>query len=83
MKAQTQAQAQMQIKHEYQMRGCTLIKQKEGLEAPQTKQTDIKYIEQELENDITPRYISRPTVTEIKIPTYLDPLRKPHPDCQM
>ena len=49
---------------------------------PQTKQTAVKYIEQELENDITPRYISRPTVTEIKIPNYPDPLRKPPPRLQ-
>ena len=68
MRAPTQVQVQLQIKHENQTREQTLIKQKEVLQAPQTKQTAVKYIEQEVENDITPRYISRPTVTEIKIP---------------
>ena len=70
---------QGQIKYENQTRECTLIKQKEGLQAPQTKQTAVKYIEQKLENDMTPRYISRPTVTEIKSPNYPDPLRKTLP----
>ena len=44
---------------------------------PLTKKTTVKYIEQELKNDITPRHISTPTVTEIKIPNYPNPLRKP------
>ena len=81
MKAQTQVQAQVQvqIKHENQTREQALIKQKEGLQEPQTRQIDDKYIEQELENDIIPRYINRPPVTEIKIPTYTDPFRKPLP----
>ena len=75
MRAPTQAQ--VQIKHEKQTREQTLLKQSEGIQVPQIKQTSVKYIEQELENDITPRYSSRPTVTEIKIPNYPDPLRKP------
>ena len=69
----------MQIKHKNQAREQALIKQKEGLQVPLTKQTTVKYIEQELENDITPRHISKPTVSEIKIPNYPDPLRKPPP----
>ena len=68
----TPTQVQVQIKPENQTREQTSIKQKEGLQAPQTKQTDVKYIEQELENNITPRHINRPTVTEIKIPSYPD-----------
>ena len=48
MRAQTQVQAQVQIKHEIQMTEHALIKQKEGLQAPQTKQTDVKHIKQEL-----------------------------------
>ena len=79
METPIQAQTQVQIKHENQTREHTLIKQKEGLQVPQTKQMTVKYIEQELENDITPRYISRPTITEIKFPNYPDPLRKPLP----
>ena len=75
----TPTQVQVQIKHENQTREQTLIKQKESLQVPLTKQTTVKYIEQELEDDITPRHISKPTVTEIKIPNYPDPLRKPLP----
>ena len=44
MRAPTEAQVQVQIKHEKQRREQTLIKQKEGLQAPQTKQTAVKYI---------------------------------------
>ena len=50
-----------------------------NVQAPLIKQTTVRYIEQELEKDITPRNISRQTVTEIKIPNYPDPLRKPLP----
>ena len=64
----------MQSKHENQTRQKT-----ENLQASLTMQTTVKYIEQELENDITPRKISRPTVTEIEIPNYPDSLRKPLP----
>ena len=46
---------------------------------PLTKQTTIRYIEQEPENDIIPKHINKPTVTEIKIPIYPDPLMKPPP----
>ena len=74
MRAPTQAQAQVQIKHENQTR-----EQKENLQVPLTKQTTIKYIEQDLEDDIIPTPISKPTVTEINIPNYPDPLRKPPP----
>ena len=79
MKAPGQLQAQVQIKHENQTREQTLAKQREGLQAPLTKQTTVRYIEQEPENDITPKCISKPTVTEIKIPIYPDPLMKPPP----
>ena len=40
MRAQTQGQ--VQIKHENQTREHTLIKQKEGLQMPQTRQSDDK-----------------------------------------
>ena len=73
------ATTQVQIKHENQTREQILIKQKENLQVPLTKQTIVKYIEQELENDITSRHISKPTVAEINIPNYPDPLRKPLP----
>ena len=71
MRAPTQAQVEVQIKHENQTR-----EQTKKLQAPLTKETTVKYIKQELENHITPRYISRSTVTEVKIPNYPDPLRK-------
>ena len=74
MRAPIQVQVQVQIKYENQTR-----EQTKNLQVPLTRQTTVKYIEQELENDITHRNISRPTVTEIKIPNYLDPLRKPQP----
>ena len=72
MRAPTQAQVQVQIKHQNQTR-----EQKENLQVPLTKQTTAKYIEQELENDIIPRHVTKPTVMEIKIPNYPDLLRKP------
>ena len=74
IRAPIQAQVQVNIKHEKQTR-----EQKENLQAPVTKQTTVKYIEQKLENDITPRHIRKPKVTEIKIPNDPDPLRKPSP----
>ena len=80
------AQVQVQIKHENQIREQTLTKQKEGLQMPLTKQTTVRYIEEEPENDIIPNHISKPTVTEVKIPTYPDPLMKPPrrpPDVKM
>ena len=77
MKAPAQAQSQMCIKDENQTREQTLTKQEEGLQMPLTKQTTAKYIEQEPENDIIPKHINKPTVTEIKIPIYHDPLMKP------
>ena len=46
---------------------------------PLTKQTTARYMEQEPENDIIPKHINKPTVTEIKIPIYPDPLMKPPP----
>ena len=67
-------QVQVQIKDEIQTR-----EQTRNLQAPLTKQTTVKYIEQELENDVICRNISRPTVAEIKIPNYQDPLRKASP----
>ena len=45
---QVQVQVQVQIKHENQTR-----EQKENLQVPLTKQTTVKYIGQELENDKT------------------------------
>ena len=54
MRTPTQAQVQVQIKHTNQTR-----EQTKNLIAPLTKQTTVKYVEQELENDITHRNISR------------------------
>ena len=44
---------------------------------PLTKRTAVRHIEQDLENDKIPKHINKPTVTEIKIPIYPDPLMKP------
>ena len=44
---------------------------------PLTKQITVRYIEQGPENDIIPEHINKPTITEIKIPIYPDPLMKP------
>ena len=63
MRALTQGQVQVPIKHKNQTR-----EQTKNLQAPLTRQTTVKYIEQELEKDITPGNNSRPTVTETKIP---------------
>ena len=79
MKAPAQAQSQVQIKDENQTREQTLTKQREGLQMPLTKQTTVRYIEHESKNDISPKHINKPTVTEIKIPIYPDPLMKPSP----
>ena len=79
MKAPAQVQSQVQIKDENQTRDQTLSKQKEVLQMPLTKHITVRYIEQGSENDIIPEYINKPTVTEIKIPIYPDPLKKPPP----
>ena len=60
------AQVQLQIKEENQTRDQNSIKQKEGLQASLTRQTTIRNIEQEIENDTVPKHSSKPTVTEIK-----------------
>ena len=73
------AQVQVQIKKKNQTRDQALIKQKQDLQAPLTRQTTVRNIEQELKNDITLKHVSKPTVTEIKIPIYLDPFMKPPP----
>ena len=44
-----------------------------------TRQTTVRHIEQDLENDKIPKHVNKPTVTEIKIPIYPDPLMKPPP----
>ena len=44
---------------------------------PLTKKTTVRHIEQGPENEIIPQHINKPTVTEIKIPIYPDPLMKP------
>ena len=72
-------QVQVQIKEENQTRNQNLIKQKEGLQVSLTRQTTVRNIEQETENDTIPKHISKPTVTKIKIPMYPDPLMKPPP----
>ena len=79
MKAPAQAQLQVQIKDENQAREQTLTKQKEGLQMPLTKTTTVRYIGQGPENDIISEHINKPTITEIKIPVYPDPLMKPPP----
>ena len=60
--------AQVQIKEENQSREQALTKQKEDLQAPLTRQTTVRNIEQEPKNDITLKHVSKPTVTEINIP---------------
>ena len=72
-------QEQVQIKEENQTRDQISAKQKEGLQAPLTKQTTVRHIEQDLENDKIPKHINKPMVTEIKIPIYPNPLKKPPP----
>ena len=72
-------QVQVEIKPENQTREQTLTKQKEDIQMLLTKQTTVRYIEQKPENDITPKHISKPTVTEIKIPIYPHPLMRPPP----
>ena len=67
----------MQTKEENQTRDQILTKQKEGLQAPLTRQTTVRHIEQDPENDKIPKHINKPMVTEIKIPVYPDPLMKP------
>ena len=74
-----QVQAQVHIKEDKITRDQTLTKQKEGLQAPLTKQTTVRHIEQDLENDKIPKHINKPMVTEIKITIYPDPLMKPPP----
>ena len=69
--------AQVQIKEENETKDQALIKQKQDLQVPQTRQTTVRNIEQEPKNDITLKHVSKPTVTEIKIPIYPDPLMKP------
>ena len=79
MKTPAQVQLQVQIKDENQTKEQTLTKEKEGLQMPLTKQTTVRYIEQGPEKDIIPEHINKPTVTEIKIHIYPDPLMKPPP----
>ena len=50
----------MQSNEESQVRKQTILKQKEGMCLPQTRQNTDKCIEQNQENDIAPVYIHRP-----------------------
>ena len=70
---------QVQIKEENQTRDQNLTKQIESLQTPLTRQTTFRNIEQETDKNIVPKLASKPTVTEIKIPIYPDPLIKPPP----
>ena len=54
-----QAQVQVQIKEENQIRDQIFTKQKEGLKVPLTKQTTVRHIEQDLENDKIPKHINK------------------------
>ena len=69
MKTPIQVQAQVQSNEESQVRKQTLLKQKENMYVPQTRQDTDKCIAREPEN--------RPQVTEIKVPIYPAPLMKP------
>ena len=76
MKARAHVQFQVQIKDENQTREQILSKKKEGIQMPLTKQTIVRHIKQRSDSGIMPQHINRPTVTEIKIPIYPDPLMK-------
>ena len=63
------AQVQVQIKEENQTTDQTLTK-KEGLQAPLTKQTTVRHIEQDPKTDKIPKHINKPTVTEISLEVF-------------
>ena len=75
----TQMQMQVELKNKNQTKEQTLSKQREGIQAPLTKQTTVRHIKQRPEIDIMPEHTIRPKVTETQISNYLDPLRKPPP----
>ena len=75
----TPIQVQVQSSEESQVRKQTVLKQKESMYVPQTRQDIDKCIEREPESNTALKYINRPWVTEIKVPIYLDPLIKPPP----
>ena len=79
MKAPTQIQLQVQIKEENQTREQAISKQREGIQIPLARQNTHRHIKQRPEAGIVPAHLIRPTVTEIKIPIYPDPLMKPLP----
>ena len=60
-KMKAPAQVQVQVKHENQTREQTITRQKQDLQPPLTKQTTVRCIEQEPENDIIPKHINKPT----------------------
>ena len=60
MKIPIQVQVQVQSNEENQVRHQTILKQKEGMYVPQTRQNTNKCIKQNLENDTAPKYIHRP-----------------------
>ena len=79
MKVPTQVQSQVQIKEENQTREQTVSKQREGIQTPLARKNTDRHMKQRPETGIVPEHLIRPTVTEIKIPNYPDPLMKPAP----
>ena len=75
MKVPAQAQMQVQIKHENQMRTDSNETKTRPTNAL-TKQTTVRCTEQEPVSDVIPKHINKPTVTEMKFPIYQDPLMK-------
>ena len=70
---------QLQSRNVSQIKEETLSNQKEGPQAPLTKQTTERHIEQRPETHIMPEHTIRPKMTETQIPIYPDPLVKPPP----
>ena len=68
---------QVQSRNVSQIKEQTLSKQREGLQAPLSKPTTDRHIEQRPETCIMPENTIRPKVTEMQIPIYPDPPMKP------
>ena len=69
----------MQIKEENQTTEQAISKQREGIQTHLARQNTDRHIKQRPEIGIVPESLIKPTVTEIKIPIYPDPLIKPPP----
>ena len=79
MKAPAQVQLQVEIKEENQTTEQAILKQRKGIQTPLARQNTDRHIKQRPEIGIVPEHLIRPTVIEIKIPIYQDPLMKPLP----